>query len=360
MNYLEKQIDIQNGIINDLIKKIPAPKQKPVHASLYAAAFSFMIDFLKHQKRRLFRLLIKFKIFDNKILDKPEPVKPESLILDTLKRFLDSEISYRKKTLCFFVHYNQNNQTDKITQEDYLYIDYLRLFCDVVFITNSALPENDFNKIKEKSLLIIKRPNYGFDFGAWKDGLDIFGFEQIKTYEQLILANNSCYAPVFRLEHVFSVMDNTNADFWGITIQPGDHNFAEHIQSYFMVFNKNLVSDPCFESFWRRVKYELDIKGAIYHYEVFLTGYFHSYNYKYGAFFNQITGPGVFTSRRSRGIPPSPLHKDYDITYALYHDPLFLTEQGMPLIKKKSSLPLDQYYQLLDRLKQTAPLKAGS
>jgi hypothetical protein len=342
INFLEKQIDIQNGIINDLIKKLPVPKPKPVHVSLGKALFSYGVNFLDHQKRRLFRVLIRHGILSAEVFDSPEPIVPESITLSSLRQYLINSPGYHKKTICFFVHHDQKNE---VSNEDYLYIDHLVCFCDLVFITNSVLPEKDLDRVKKKCRLVIKRPNYGFDFGAWKDGLYIFGFEQLKIYEQLLLVNNSCYAPVFRLEHVFSAMDDAGVDFWGMTGQPENHNFPEHIQSYFMVFSNAVLSDPCFELFWRRVNYELVIKNVIYRYEVLLTAYFRSFSYKYGAF-----------CRVRRGSYDN--KKDHDIIYILYHDPLYLVEQGMPLIKKKSSLSLDQYYKLLHILYNDDPAGA--
>ena len=143
---------------------------------------------------------------------------------------------------------------------------------DLVFVTNSMLEPEELEKVKPYVSRCICRENKGLDFGAWKEAILLLGRKKIMEYDELVLCNNSCFAPVFPLEKMFTEMEQENVDFWGNCIFPYSPDgsyihkdcIPEHLQSYFTVYNKNLLKSDTFWKFWENIPvYEnyIDVVG---------------------------------------------------------------------------------------------------
>ena len=149
-----------------------------------------------------------------------------------------------------------------ISEDDIKTIDTFSKICDeVLFATNTNLSEAELEKVSKYTDHILKRENEGYDFGAWKELLLGYTREKVNDFEEVILLNNSCYAPAFDITEMFSVMEEKNLDFWGNTVFPkaldgsymGKDYIPEHIQSYFMVFSKKVLESDAFWNFWENL-----------------------------------------------------------------------------------------------------------
>jgi len=88
-------------------------------------------------------------------------------------------------------------------------------------------------------------------------------YDEIVSFEELILCNDSVFGPLYPLEDVFSEMEirAERPDFWGITTEPfletassrdsggQDSSAKERIESYFAVFSRKAVQSPAFAKF---------------------------------------------------------------------------------------------------------------
>lgn len=164
-----------------------------------------------------------------------------------------------KKRILSYVHYDKANV---ICEDDLKTIaDFSELCDEILFVTNSELNDEDLAKVSKYTNHIVKRNNVGYDFAAWRDSLLEFGKDKICEFDELILLNNSCYAPVFDVAEMFEKMEKENVDFWGDTIFPfspdgsyiGKDCIPEHIQSYFMVFNSAVTESKVFWDFWENL-----------------------------------------------------------------------------------------------------------
>lgn len=164
-----------------------------------------------------------------------------------------------KKRILSYVHYDKDNV---ISEDDLKTIaDFSELCDEILFVTNSELSETELAKVSKYTGHILTRNNEGYDFGAWKESLLQYGKEKIQKYDELILLNNSCFAPVFDISEMFEKMEKEHVDFWGDTIFPfssdgtyiGKDCIPEHIQSYFMVFNTSVINSDVFWKFWEEL-----------------------------------------------------------------------------------------------------------
>ena len=101
----------------------------------------------------------------------------------------------------------------------------------------------------------LPRPNAGYDFGAWKDGLatlDRGGFDEV------VCVNDSVYGPLFDLAPAFDHPRTAVADLWGMVLseQPTgrDRPRVPHVQSWFFAMRRPLLESAWFDNFWSAVE----------------------------------------------------------------------------------------------------------
>ncbi len=149
--------------------------------------------------------------------------------------------------LCVFSHFDVDNKI-----QDYVihYLKSLSKFADIVFVsTCEKMKEKEIEKIKLYCNQIIIKKNIGYDFGAWKTGMDLSD-NNLQDYENLILCNDSVYGPFYNInETILSAMKNN--DMFSMT---DSHENQHHLQSYFMIYNRKAFTHPVFTDFWGNLK----------------------------------------------------------------------------------------------------------
>ena len=133
---------------------------------------------------------------------------------------------------------------------------------DIVVASPSPLTADATAAISARATL-IKRQNYGHDFGSWRDGLEQYGWAQ--DYDELLLTNDS-YVGFFQpLEQIYSRMSQRPVEMWGITKSWRHH---EHVQSYFLNFTAPALHSQAFQRFWSDATPAADRTAAIHNQEV--------------------------------------------------------------------------------------------
>jgi rhamnosyltransferase len=196
----------------------------------------------------------------------------------------------------------------------------------IVFISNSPVPDDNLIKLKDFCNDIIIRENKGFDFGAWKDALLKEGWERLSKYDNVTLMNDTCFGPIFDLQNIYTEMEQESIDFWGLTLHqktkrgmPGSNApIPEHIQSFFICFNKTVILSYVFQNFWIKLKYLDDINKLISDYETKLTSLLSNNGLKYSV-------------KYAPNIESDIIHNDF----STWH-PDIIIQNGIPLLKIKS------------------------
>lgn len=156
------------------------------------------------------------------------------------------QLAHPRKRLALYVFFEK-----KGVLHDYMefYLKSLKEIAkDILVIANGRLSHESRDKLKNLDIDFLCRENKGFDFSAWRAGLEYKGWDTVRSYDELILCNCSCYGPIFPFSEMFSCMNERDCDFWGINRQPdklekyfipGDpkSQMILHIQSYFYVFS---------------------------------------------------------------------------------------------------------------------------
>lgn len=183
------------------------------------------------------------------------------------------------------------------------------------------------NSAKEQVLKLnaecLIRPNKGYDFFAYKLGLEHIGFEQLKEFDQLILCNSSCYGPLIPFNDIFFEMNKSKCDFWGITQWVGP-SWPTHIQSYFYAFNKRLIKSEVFHSYWSNLIKVNNRLETIVCLESRLTSYFQTRGFTWKCY-----------------IPKDLYHPQFPECTMNREIVFKILEKGLPFIKRKLVFSMD-------------------
>jgi hypothetical protein len=168
----------------------------------------------------------------------------------------------------------------------------------VVFISNAKrLPRAGLSALQPFCSAIIERRNVGYDFGAVREALDLFGLPRPET-EQLLIANDSVYGPLASIKDMMARVDFNTADLWGTT---ESWQFCYHLQSYFLLAGKRALNSPAWRKFWRGVRQVSSKQWVIARYEVGLT----QQMLKAGLRCRPLWGYHELLSRTPRAQPPN-------------------------------------------------------
>lgn len=227
------------------------------------------------------------------------------------------------KRLLIYVHFNRyNNLSEHVVYQ----IEKLKpLYDHIVFISNSELPEEKQIPILPLINDFIQRENKGFDFGAWRDGLQFIDFEKLKNFDSVTLMNDTCFGPLYDMEPYYEKYEKNQTDFWGMTNhrayqESKTHYFAEHIQSYFKVFSRKVMESDTFKKFWLNIKDFENVQQVIDNYEIQSTTFFLEAGFKY----ETILDTKELDAKQL-------LHPDFS-----YYAPDVILNQKVPFIKVKA------------------------
>ena len=179
------------------------------------------------------------------------------------------------------------------------------IFDRVIVASPAPLTPEARGQIRERAEL-LQRGNYGYDFGSWRDGLEISNWAQ--GYDEVLLTNDS-YVGFFKpLREIMDEMSARPADVWGLT---RTERVADHIQSSFLYFTSSVVRSRVFQDYWTGMKLAKDRREAILKHEVGISRAMAEGGFRLGSYFEptdeerlDATRRGVhWLSRRSREFP---------------------------------------------------------
>lgn len=225
------------------------------------------------------------------------------------------------KRLLIYVHYNKNQE---VSPHVLYQLKKMRpLFSQVLVVSNSPLPEQGLQDLKDQALVdqVLERANSGFDFAAWRDAMKNLGWSKLGEFDSLTLMNDTCFGPIWDFSpHFLGMEANEQVDFWGLTNFRATKEFPEHLQSYFLTFKKSVLQDQSFFDFWQNVQDYENVQDVINHYESGVTTYFLKRGFQYKALFDT-------TQEATEGM----LHPDFT-----YYNPRRILEVGLPFLKVKA------------------------
>jgi lipopolysaccharide biosynthesis protein len=146
-------------------------------------------------------------------------------------------------SIAIFVHWSKD---DVISKHDIDLINSLALeFEKVLVVRNLNKSDNNSNTSTldfRKNVSFLHRANVGYDFGAYKAGLN-FVRPVSSSLNEILLMNNSVYKLKVSLAPLMKKVRDSNFDVTAITNSLEDQN---HLQSYFLHLNRNVIDNSDF------------------------------------------------------------------------------------------------------------------
>jgi len=137
-----------------------------------------------------------------------------------------------------------------------------------VFVTNAGrLRPSAMDALRPLVAAILIRANVGYDFCAWREGLEQAALPRPDT-EMVLLANDSVYGPLRPLGPLLDRINFEQAECWGAT-ESWQHRY--HLQSYLMAFSPAVVAGDAWREFWLSVRPTWSKNWLIRLYEIGLT-----------------------------------------------------------------------------------------
>ena len=200
---------------------------------------------------------------------------------------------------------------------------------ELVIVINGNIDSSSKQCLQKYSNRIFYRENVGYDAGAYKDVFLYFlKSEDWGKWDEIVLFNDSFYAPIHSWKIVFDKMQSIDLDFWGLSKHPGRDNLQltnteilPHIQSYFLVCRRNLVLSSDFENFWRTLDYPNSYFEAVENFEIRFSTYLSEKGFTGKAYTDVCEKPMFF----EKGTNPHS-EKPYEL----------LKEIHFPVLKRKA------------------------
>lgn len=222
--------------------------------------------------------------------------------------------------ILLYVHYNKS---DDLSSHVLYQLEKLSpLFSRILLISNSYLSTEHLKSLRKIGIEeVVQRENIGYDFAAWRDGMNYIGFNSLVDYDSVTLMNDTCIGPLWDLKEYFEKFEKqVDIDFWGMTNFRKTKYFKEHLQSYFVSYSRQVVSSKVFQKFWTSIRDYENIRSVIDRYETRFTGILTKSGFKYGVVFNTINEDAG-----------NLIHPDFS-----YYRPLIILQRHVPLLKLKA------------------------
>ena len=172
----------------------------------------------------------------------------------------------------------------------------------VVVVCNLALRRDDEQQILPLCHRYIQRPNYGYDFGGYRDGV-LSALSGSDRPKRLILLNDSTWFPITDhtdwLEDVveldldfaaaasnFGVPRPDPSDFKNMKFNYRVDHRRFHYCSFALAFGSRILNDPDFTKFWKKFPLTNKKKSTVRRGEVGLTAWVLKKGYSHGSTFD--------------------------------------------------------------------------
>ncbi|WP_354003993.1 rhamnan synthesis F family protein [Pseudotabrizicola algicola] len=161
-----------------------------------------------------------------------------------------------KKPAIFLIY-----QPNGIAPSTIVTLDWLHAhgFSPIV-VANSPIADSDRALLLDHAARVMQRPNFGYDFGGYRDALRLVDQAEVDP-EQLIILNDSVWVPMAP-DVLTRMQAREDADLVGLLQDEkvihdnrgGTPSDRLHVESYFYLFNRTALQSEAFKTFWRDYK----------------------------------------------------------------------------------------------------------
>ena len=165
------------------------------------------------------------------------------------------------KRICLFAGYDNKNII-----HDYVvyYLKELSTVADVYYMADNEISEHEKAKITP-----YVKGAYGFnhkkyDFGSWQELIKIIGWEKLSEYDELILANDSVFGPLYPIKELFEKIEKDRQ--WEVCGMDRVYNADKdlwYISSYFLIFKNRAFTSNFFKTHLEKLNNNIGYNEAV-------------------------------------------------------------------------------------------------
>lgn len=176
-----------------------------------------------------------------------------------------------------FIFYDGQGIVDKYIEV--LLSSMQEILQKLIIVINGSVQNEEYSKLKVYSNDIYIRENIGFDAGGYKDVFTKFlSKEDLKQWDEIVLFNDTFYGPLYPWKDIFKEMERIDINFWGLSRHSGkrieEDPIPPHIQAFFLVCRKSLITSASWQEFWDNLEYPRNIHEAIWNFEINFSVFF--------------------------------------------------------------------------------------
>lgn len=117
-----------------------------------------------------------------------------------------------------------------------------------LIVSNAPISEKDKARLVPLVWHILERPNVGYDFGGYRDGI-LFLWEKNVRLERLLLFNDSVWFVPTPMGEALDIFESSEDEVFGTVVRRKKEK--NWIESYFFSFSKAVFESRAFSGFWR-------------------------------------------------------------------------------------------------------------
>lgn len=166
-------------------------------------------------------------------------------------------------------------QPQAVPESIYFTLSYLtQQGISPVVVSNLPLTSGDRDRLAANSWLVIERPNVGYDFGGYREGI-LTVFERGVQPEALYVLNDSVWFPLADDSKVIEKSRAASEDIFGFQIDYWkNRGKLKFVHSYFYRFSERIVANREFGKYWQEMTLLENKRDVIEGHEIKLTYHF--------------------------------------------------------------------------------------
>lgn len=221
-----------------------------------------------------------------RLIEKPKNIRDLIFAPSMQRNFdrLEESVKHRGKGQCFpDVAILLLYAPEGVPDDYYRMLDYLESnSITSVIVSQLSLDKHDLKKLCSRAHLIIERPNFGYDFGGYREGI-LTVLDMGYSLRNLFVVNDSIWFPLHSDSDLIEVALKDPSDLYGIYFNDQRKKADKHhLQSYFYRFGANLCRHNDFQTYWRNLVTYNNKDLTVRRNEMKLTNWFRSRGHKIG------------------------------------------------------------------------------
>lgn len=124
-----------------------------------------------------------------------------------------------------------------------------------ILVSSAPIPAAHKSDLLGLCWKILERPNYGYDFGGFRDGVRVLHDTGVQP-ENLIIVNDSIWFPLSDTNRMIENLEISDLNFTSPVFEnkPGRNRRNQHFQSYLTMIKSTALHSAAFTDYWHTYK----------------------------------------------------------------------------------------------------------